>query len=122
MSRAAPVAHDVDVSAPGSIVVTAGDSSVTLRVSGELDQASWPGVERAMMACLAVDAARVDLDLAGVSFISSSACRQLHHAITALRDARRCVVVTPSRPLTRVVALATAAGMLPDDAPAGMSA
>ena len=85
---------------------------VTIRVAGELDGEAWPSLERALLACLMVDSDDVVVDFEAVSFVSVSACRQLHPALRTLRVAKQSVVVKPSRALARVVSLFVLFGVL----------
>ena len=98
---------------PCSIVVASERGTVTLRVTGEVDQEAWPAVEQALLSCLAVDCDEVVLDLVAVSFVSLSSCRHLHRAICSLVAAGRHVVVQPSRSLRRTVGLTISAAALP---------
>jgi anti-anti-sigma regulatory factor len=114
MSRATPRPSGSTTVEPCSVVVTAGPSSVTITVVGEVDRAAWPTVEQALLACLAIDVEMIVVDLSDVAFVSVAVCRDLHRSVCTLVDAQRRVVVVPCRSLTRVVELLTASGVLPD--------
>jgi anti-anti-sigma factor len=93
-----------------STVVSADRAGVRLEVIGELDVASWPSVEGAVLACMAVDCDEVVLDLRAVSFVSASACRQLDAAVGAVLATGRRVTVHRSRALDRVAELLAGVG------------
>jgi anti-anti-sigma factor len=78
----------------------------TLYASGELDIASGPVLEHAVVRALDGQGGEFHLDLGGLTFMDSSGAKALlsaHHRVESL--GRRLVIVSPSGPVRRVLAL-----------------
>jgi anti-anti-sigma factor len=78
----------------------------TLYASGELDIASGPVLERAVARALDGQGGEFHLDLGGLTFMDSSGAKALlsaHNRVESL--GRRLVIVSPSGPVRRVLAL-----------------
>jgi anti-anti-sigma factor len=83
---------------PGSfqIASSANDSSVTVTLRGELDLASVGALEEQLAAIERQGAARILLDLSGLSFIDSSGLRVLLLANGRARESGRELLCTES--------------------------
>lgn len=79
-----------------------------LHVTGEIDYASSPDLEKTVLEHLEKNADRVILDLSEVSFMDSSGLALLLHARKAAsdRDGSLSVVIPPQGPVMRVVEVA----------------
>lgn len=79
-----------------------------LHVTGEIDYASSPDLEKTVLEYLEKDADRVILDLSEVSFMDSSGLALLLHARKAAADrgGSLSVVIPPTGPVMRVVEVA----------------
>jgi anti-anti-sigma factor len=78
----------------------------TLYVSGELDIATGPVLEHAVVRALDGQGGEFHLDLGGLTFMDSTGVKtlvSLHNRVESL--GRRLVIVSPSRPARRVLAL-----------------
>jgi anti-anti-sigma factor len=78
----------------------------TLYASGELDIASGPVLEHAVVQALEGQGGEFRLDLGGLTFMDSSGAKALlsaHNRVESL--GRRLVIVSPSGPVRRVLAL-----------------
>ena len=78
----------------------------TLYVAGELDIASGPVLEHAVLRALDGQGGEFHLDLSDLTFVDSTgaaALASLHKRVASL--GRRLVIVSPSGPVRRVLAL-----------------
>ena len=78
----------------------------TLYVSGELDIATGPVLEHAVVRALDGQGGELHLDLNGLTFVDSTGMKtlvSLHNRVESL--GRRFVIVSPTRPVRRVLAL-----------------
>jgi len=77
---AGPSSRDVPV--PGQLVIesSAGDDAAVLTLSGELDLASTPTLERELAAVEATAPRRLVIDLSGVGFMDSTGLQALLRA------------------------------------------
>ena len=90
---------DVSLMRTGFHAATAGtDDTIVLRLQGELDMATAPGLGRTLQTALAAGPSTLALDLRELTFVDSTGIRVL---ITACRQAGsegcRCVRRAPSR-------------------------
>jgi anti-sigma B factor antagonist len=81
----------------------AGDGVYVVGVRGELDQFNAPELDLELRSLLARDAVRVIVDLAGVTFLDSTAIGVLARWGKALRKASGELVVATDSPHTRKV-------------------
>jgi len=89
------------------ITTTSPDGSPRIQLTGELDIATGPDLERALEAQLAEAATDIVLDLRGVTFIDSSGLRVVLVASRSATDAgRRLIVVPGDGQVLRVIQLA----------------
>jgi anti-sigma B factor antagonist len=78
----------------------------TLYASGELDIASGPVLEHAVVQALEGQGGEFCLDLGGLTFMDSSGAKALLSARSRVESlGRRLVIVSPSGPVRRVLAL-----------------
>ena len=78
----------------------------TLYASGELDIASGPVLEHAVLRALVGQGGEFHLDLGGLTFMDSSGAKALLSAQNRVESlGRRLVIVSPSGPVRRVLAL-----------------
>jgi anti-sigma B factor antagonist len=91
----------------------------TLYASGELDIASGPVLEHAVVQAVEGQGGEFHLDLGGLTFMDSSGAKALlsaHDRVESL--GRRLVIVSPSGPVRRVLALMGLEQLLDVRAPA----
>ena len=91
----------------GFHAATAGmDDTIVLRLQGELDMATAPGLGRTLDTAIGAGPATIALDLRELTFVDSTGIRVL---ITACRQAEkagcRFVVRSPSRPVRKALLL-----------------
>jgi len=92
------------VTAPNEFVVTAGsagEGALVVRVSGDLDLATSPGLSEALEA--APTARHVVIDLTGCTFLDSSGVRALAQAVRTIAEGERRVDVVAGSPGVRRV-------------------
>jgi anti-anti-sigma factor len=78
----------------------------TLYVTGELDVASAPALEHAVAHALDGQSGEFRLDISGLTFMDSIGARGLIHAHNRIEGlGRRLVVISPTRPVRRVLNL-----------------
>ena len=101
--------------APFSITVTASCHDIGLKLDGEVDEISVSCVESALAGCRDLDVSTVSIDLGDVTFMSSRVLGLLADAHVELgRRGCRVEITECSRVVHRLIALATAVGVLPD--------
>ena len=92
---------------PLQITTTSQDGTGRVAVTGELDIATAPQLERALETQLAAGAGEIVLDLRGVTFIDSSGLRVVLVASrSAASEGRRLIVVPGDGQVLRVIRLA----------------
>lgn len=84
-----------------------------ISLTGELDLANAPDVDRELRRVEATDADVILVDLRGVSFIDSSGMKVLVSAAARCRERGRLVLQSASPGVLRVLGIAGVAGVLP---------
>lgn len=85
----------------------------TLSLTGEIDLANAAEVEQQLRRIEATDAELILVDLAGVSFIDSTAIKVLIAAAARSRADNRLVLMRPAPAVLRVLRIAGVADLLP---------
>jgi anti-sigma B factor antagonist len=99
---------------PFDIAVVEADEAIRLVLSGELDIATAPLLDAALVAAEAGSAPRILLDIAGVPFIDSSGLRTLIAAADrAADDGGRLAITNVGPQARRLFELSGAARRLP---------
>ena len=85
----------------------------TLSLTGEIDLANANDVDRELRRIEETDAAVILVDLAGVSFVDSTAIKVLIGAAARSQSANRLLLDSPSPAVLRVLHIAGVADLLP---------